>query len=64
MADRAQVVSSLDWTRAETRLRQIRAGLHMTPAERLDWLEETLDELLPLVGRARAVNRARNNKRG
>ena len=27
----------------------------MTPAERLAWLEEMLDELLPLVGRARAA---------
>ena len=25
----------------------------MTPAERLAWLDEMLDELLPLVGRAR-----------
>jgi len=31
----------------------------MTPAERLAWLEEMLDELLPLVGRARAVERER-----
>jgi hypothetical protein len=28
----------------------------MTPAERLAWLEEMLDELLPLVGRARRVS--------
>jgi hypothetical protein len=28
-------------------------GLAMTPAERLRWLEETVEELLPWVGRAR-----------
>jgi hypothetical protein len=32
-------------------------GLLMTPAERLKWLEEMLDELLPLVGRARDAER-------
>jgi len=40
------------------------AGVEMTPAERLAWLEEMLDELLPLVGRARATDRAREKKRG
>jgi hypothetical protein len=39
----------------------MRAGLQMTPAERLAWLEETLDELLPLVGRARVGQRARKS---
>jgi len=29
----------------------------MTPAERLAWLEETLDELLPLLGGARRTER-------
>lgn len=33
--------------------RQARLGLQLTPAERLRWLEETLDQLRPLVGRAR-----------
>ncbi len=42
------------WTLEETAERQLRAGAEMTPAERLDWLEEVLDELLPLLGRARA----------
>jgi hypothetical protein len=45
------------WSRDETRRRQLRAGLAMTPAERLAWLEEMLDELLPLVGRARAAGK-------
>jgi len=40
------------------------AGALMTTAERLAWLEEMLDELLPLVGRARAVERAREKTRG
>ncbi len=45
---------SFDWSHVDTRRRQERVGLEMTPAERLLWLEEILDELLPLVGRARA----------
>lgn len=35
------------------RQRQARLGLTLTPAERLRWLEETMDQLQPLVGRAR-----------
>jgi hypothetical protein len=54
----------LDWSHVDTRRRQIRAGMLMTPAERLAWLEEMLDELLPLVGRARAPERADTKNRG
>ncbi len=32
--------------------RQVRLGLALTPAERLRWLEQTMEELRPLVGRA------------
>ncbi len=32
---------------------QIRIGLSMTPAERLRWLEDTVEELRPWVGLAR-----------
>lgn len=53
MSDRGRPSTGYGWNRSETRRRQIRAGLQMTPAERLAWLEEMLDELLPLVGRAR-----------
>jgi len=53
MNDLNQPPVRLGWTRAETRQRQISAGLRMTLAERLTWLEEVLDELLPLIGRAR-----------
>ncbi len=35
------------------RRRQARLGLCLSPAERLRWLEETMDELRGLVGRAR-----------
>jgi hypothetical protein len=35
----------------------------MTPAERLAWLEEMLDELLPLVGRARGGQQTPENSR-
>lgn len=35
------------------RRRQARLGLALSPAERLRWLEETMEELRGLVGRAR-----------
>lgn len=48
--------AALGWTHEGTVRRQLEAGLRMTPAERLRWLEEMLDELLPLVGRARSAS--------
>lgn len=33
--------------------RQVRLGLALTPAERLRWLEQAMEEMRPLVGRAR-----------
>jgi hypothetical protein len=33
--------------------RQARLGLSLSPAQRLRWLEQTMEELRPLVGRAR-----------
>jgi len=33
--------------------RQARLGLELTPAERLRWLEQTMEELRGLLGRAR-----------
>ncbi len=48
--------SALEWTHEGTVRRRLEAGLRMTPAERLRWLEEMLDELLPLVGRARTAS--------
>ncbi len=33
--------------------RQVRLGLALTPAERLRWLELTMEELRPFVGRTR-----------
>jgi hypothetical protein len=59
MSDRREPAAGYGWSHAETRRRQLRAGLQMTPAERLAWLEEMLDELLPLVGRARDEEGAR-----
>ena len=57
MCERNPPEGDFGWTFEETRRRQMRAGLAMTPAERLAWLEEMLDELLPLVGRAREADR-------
>jgi hypothetical protein len=63
MTDGVFPITSHGWSHDETRQRQIRAGARMTPAQRLAWLEETLDELLPLVGRARQVERKRARRR-
>jgi len=61
--DLSQASTRFGWTHEETRQRQIRAGLRMTPAERLTWLEEMLDELLPLVGRAREAGPTAEKRR-
>jgi hypothetical protein len=45
--------SPAPWTFEGNRALQIRMGLEMTPAERLRWLEASVEELLPWVGRAR-----------
>jgi hypothetical protein len=64
MTERSSKTSAdSDWSFAGTRRRQRRAGLLMTPAERLAWLEEMLDELLPLVGRARDAEKKREPSR-
>lgn len=55
MDDQHRLDATLEWTHEGTVRRQLEAGLRMTPAERLRWLEEMLDELLPLVGRAREL---------
>ena len=41
------------WDFAGAEAKHSVAGLAMTPAERLRWLEDTLEELRPLVGAAR-----------
>lgn len=41
------------WDFVGTRRHHIRSGLRLTPAERLKWLEETVDEMRRLQGRAR-----------
>ena len=41
------------------RRRQVRLGLALTPAQRLRWLEQTMEELRPLVGRARLAKPTR-----
>jgi hypothetical protein len=64
MCDQDRPATGFGWSHAETRQRQVRAGTRMTPAERLAWLEDMLDELLPVVGRARAEERARASGRG
>ncbi|MCD4749879.1 MAG: hypothetical protein K8R59_10945 [Thermoanaerobaculales bacterium] len=57
MNERNNDCSDYGWTREETVRRQRAAGLAMTPAERLQWLEDRLDELLPLLGRAASPDR-------
>lgn len=41
------------WDFEGTRRHHIRLGLQMTPAERLRWLEETVEEMRQLQGLAR-----------
>lgn len=43
----------LDWGFEGHRRRQARLGLQLSPAERLRWLEKSMEELRKLVGRAR-----------
>lgn len=43
----------LNWDFEAHRRRQARLGLGLSPAERLRWLEESMEELRKLVGRAR-----------
>jgi hypothetical protein len=40
------------------RRRQARIGLALTPLQRLRWLEQTMEEMRRLLGRARAARRA------
>ena len=41
------------------RRRQARIGLALSPLQRLHWLEQTMEEMKRMLGRARAVSRAR-----
>ncbi len=61
--DRVQSSAEFDWSYAGNQRRQRRSGLTLTPAERLAWLEEMLDELVPLVGRARSAEEKRELSR-
>lgn len=42
----------LDWGFEGHRRRQVRLGLGLSYAERLQWLEQSMEELRKLVGRA------------
>lgn len=44
--------------------RQVRRGLTLTPAERLRWLEQTMEELRQLVGRARGRSSLQTERGG
>ena len=44
--------------------RQVRLGLALTPAQRLRWLEQIMDELRPLVGRARLATPSSEKRSG
>jgi hypothetical protein len=43
----------ITWDFEGTRRHHIRLGLQMTPAERLRWLEDTVEEMRQLQGLAR-----------
>jgi hypothetical protein len=44
------------------RRRQLVAGRHLTPAQRLAWLESTMEELTHFLGRARHARRVGSTK--
>jgi hypothetical protein len=48
---KADPPAGMSWGEADRR-HQVRVGLEMTPAERLRWLEETVEELRPWLGLA------------
>jgi hypothetical protein len=52
-ADRDEIT----WDFEGARRHHIRLGLQMTPAERLRWLEETVNEMRQLQGLARKSRR-------
>ena len=54
----------LSWTHEAHRRRQVRRGLELTPAERLRWLETTLEEMRSLLGRARVTAAPRSTDAG
>ncbi|HXH37267.1 MAG TPA: hypothetical protein VNN08_01430 [Thermoanaerobaculia bacterium] len=54
--------AGFDGTFEGTRRRQELAGLELTPAERLRWLEERMTELLKLKGRAAPPGQAASGK--
>ncbi len=51
MSNSTDPVTRTNWGDLD-REHQIRTGLAMTPAERLRWLEDTVEELRPWVGLA------------
>ena len=51
MSRKTDPVSGAPWGDSD-REHLIRIGLSMTPAERLQWLEDTVEELMPWVGLA------------
>jgi hypothetical protein len=47
------VKEEIAWDFEGARRHHLHLGLRMTPVERLQWLEETVDEMRQLQGRAR-----------
>jgi hypothetical protein len=52
------VKEEIAWDFEGARRHHLRLGLKMTPAERLRWLEETVDEMRRLQGLARRAERS------
>jgi len=64
MSEISRPATGLGWSHVETRRRQVAFGARLTPAERLAWLEDMLDEILPLLGNARELERAPSKRNG
>ncbi len=58
MSKRVDSTFGVNWADSD-RQHQIRIALDMTPAERLRWLEDTVEELQPWVGLARKRGESR-----
>ena len=50
--------SGFGWSREEHDRRQAALGLELSPGERLEWLERTMEEMGELLGRARSASGA------
>jgi hypothetical protein len=64
MTDRANDGREFGWSRTDHDRRQAALGLELTPAQRLEWLERTVEEMRRLVGRVGKLDSGANRGSG